>query len=90
MRKDRGLDGVGEGEREGTLFPQNSTDQRFKRALSSRKIQQISVLKGHSVGSSNKIQQISVLKGHYVGFSYKIKTYSALKRHNVSLFYKIQ
>jgi hypothetical protein len=47
MRKDRGLDGVGEGEREGTLFPQNSTlfpqnstlfpqnstDQRFKTAF---------------------------------------------------------
>jgi hypothetical protein len=33
MRKDRGLDGVGEGERVGTLFPQNSTDQRFKTAF---------------------------------------------------------
>nr|UWG17820.1 MAG: hypothetical protein [Bacteriophage sp.] len=33
MRKDRGLDGVGEGEREVTLFPQNSTDQRFKTAF---------------------------------------------------------
>jgi hypothetical protein len=33
MRKAGGLDGVGEGEREGTPFQQNSTDQRFKTAL---------------------------------------------------------
>ena len=62
MRKAGGLAGVGEGEREGTIFPQNSTDQRFKTALSSRKIQQISVLRQHSVGSSNKIKDCSVFK----------------------------
>jgi hypothetical protein len=33
MRKAGGLAGVGEGEREGTVFPQNSTDQRFKTAF---------------------------------------------------------
>jgi len=32
MRKAGGLAGVGEGEREGTVFPQNSTDQCFKTA----------------------------------------------------------
>jgi hypothetical protein len=30
MRKAGGLAGVGEGDREGTLFQQNSTDQSFK------------------------------------------------------------
>jgi hypothetical protein len=33
MRKDRGLDGVGEGEREGTPYQQNSIDKRFKTTL---------------------------------------------------------
>jgi len=33
MRKAGGLAGVGEGEREGTSFQQNSTDQRFRTAL---------------------------------------------------------
>ncbi|WOZ57410.1 hypothetical protein [phage csAssE-Sib] len=33
MRKAGGSAGVGEGERKGTLFPQNSTDQHFKTAF---------------------------------------------------------
>ena len=82
MRKAGGLAGVGEGERGGTLFPQNSTDQQVLPAKftgSSRKIQQISVLKQHSVGSSNKIKDCSALKQHNVEFSNKIKTYSVFK-----------
>ena len=65
MRKDRGLAGVGEGEREGALSPS--------------KIKTYSVLKQHFVVSTNKIQQINVLKQHNVGFSNKIKTYSVFK-----------
>jgi hypothetical protein len=72
MREAGGLAGVGEGEREGTLFQQNSVG-------SSNKIKTYSVLKQHSVGSSNKIKDCSALKQHSVGFSNKIKTYSVFK-----------
>lgn len=65
MRKVGGSAGVGEG--------------GGGRALSSRKIQQISVLKQHSVGSSNKIKDCRALKQHNVEFSNKIKTYSVFK-----------
>ena len=58
MRKAGGLAGVGEGEREGTPYQQNSIDKRFKTVFC-RSFPQNSIDKG--------------LKQHYIGSFQQIK-----------------
>ena len=58
MRKDRGLAGVGEGEREGTPYQQNQDSLPTKSRLPTNKIKTISVLKQHSVGFFQQNQDL--------------------------------
>nr|DAV35250.1 MAG TPA: hypothetical protein [Caudoviricetes sp.] len=75
MRKARGLAGVGEGEREGTSYQQNSIDKRFKTVFCrfSHKIKTYSALKQHNVDYFHKIKYNRSLKQHYIGSFHQIK-----------------